>query len=65
MKTDRQNVHLSTDEATAAEVGKRKAKEPVLLRVLALEAFEKGVPFYEGNDKVWLADAIPWQFIEF
>lgn len=62
---NRQNVHLSTDEATAVEVGKRKAKEPVLLRVRSLEAFEKGVPFYEGNEKVWLADTVPSQFIEF
>jgi putative RNA 2'-phosphotransferase len=62
---NRQNVHLSTDEATAVEVGKRKAKEPVLLRVRALEAFENGVPFYEGNEKVWLADAVRPEFIEF
>jgi len=61
----RQYVHLSTDEATAIEVGKRKAKEPVLLRVRALEAFENGVSFYEGNEKVWLADAVSSEFIEF
>ena len=65
MPMKRQNVHLSTDEATAIEVGKRKAKEPVLLRIRALEAYETGVPFYEGNEKVWLADAVPSQFIEF
>ena len=62
---NRQNVHLSTDKATAIEVGKRKAKEPVLLCVRALEAFENGVLFYEGNEKVWLADAVPPEFIEF
>ena len=62
---NRQNVHLATDEATAIDVGKRKAKEPVLLRVRALEAFEDGVSFYEGNEKVWLADAVPSEFIEF
>ncbi|MFO0264450.1 MAG: RNA 2'-phosphotransferase, partial [Planctomycetota bacterium] len=45
--------------------GKRKAKEPVLLRVRSLEASESGVAFYEGNEKVWLADAIPPEFIEF
>ncbi|MFN5706950.1 MAG: RNA 2'-phosphotransferase [Planctomycetota bacterium] len=62
---NRQNVHLSIDRATAFEVGKRKAKEPVLLRVRSLEASESGVAFYEGNEKVWLADAIPPEFIEF
>ena len=65
MPMKRQNVHLSTDVATAIEVGKRKAKEPVLLRVRSREAYETGVPFYEGNEKVWLADAVPSQFIEF
>ena len=64
MPMNRQNVHLSTDEATAIEVGKRKARDPVLLRVRSMEAFENGVPFYEGNEKVWLADAVPSQFIE-
>lgn len=61
----RQNVHLSTDEETAIQVGKRKAREPVLLRVDAAQASENDVPFYEGNEKVWLADAVPAEFIEF
>ncbi len=61
----RQNVHLSVDEATAIEVGKRKSKTPRLLRVRSLEASQSGVTFYEGNDKVWLADEVPPQFIEF
>jgi putative RNA 2'-phosphotransferase len=33
----RQYVHLSVDEATAVEVGRRKAKKPTILRVLAAE----------------------------
>jgi putative RNA 2'-phosphotransferase len=61
----RQNVHLSIDEATALEVGKRKSKEPVLLRVRSLEASKNGVAFYEGNEKVWLADVVPSKFIDF
>lgn len=61
---NRQNVHLSIDKATAIEVGKRKCKEPILLRIRALEASENGVAFYEGNERVWLADAIPPEFIE-
>lgn len=61
----RQNVHLSTDEATAIEVCKRKSLEPVLLRVRSLEAFQSGVAFYVGNERVWLADEVPPQFIEF
>lgn len=61
----RQYVHLSVDEETALEVGKRKAKQPALLCVRAGEAFQEGIPFYQGNEKVWLADAVPPRFIDF
>jgi putative RNA 2'-phosphotransferase len=60
----RQYVHLSADEATALEVGRRKARDPILLRVRAAEAHRQGVPFYVGNEKVWLADGVPPSFIE-
>ncbi|HTN75277.1 MAG TPA: RNA 2'-phosphotransferase [Pirellulaceae bacterium] len=59
----RQFVHLSADEATAVQVGKRKSKQPVILRITALDAHLAGVPFYAGNDQVWLADHVPAQFI--
>lgn len=59
----RQYVHLSVDEATAVEVGRRKARKPTILRVLAAEAHANGVLFYEGNEKVWLADCVPPEFI--
>jgi putative RNA 2'-phosphotransferase len=59
----RQYVHLSVDVATAREVGRRKASTPVLLEIDARRADEVGTPFYEGNDKVWLADAVPAPFL--
>lgn len=61
----RQNVHLSSDEATAIEVGKRKSITPVILRVQARIAFDCGIAFYEGNASVWLADSVPPRFIAF
>jgi putative RNA 2'-phosphotransferase len=61
----RQYVHLSVDQATALEVGRRKARKPVVLRVLARLAHENGLRFYEGNEKVWLADEVPPKFITF
>jgi putative RNA 2'-phosphotransferase len=61
----RQYVHLSVDESTAVEVGRRKARKPILLRVLAAEAHAKGAHFYEGNEKVWLADYVAPEFIVF
>jgi putative RNA 2'-phosphotransferase len=59
----RQYIHLSVDQATAIEVGRRKARNPALLRVLAGKAYADGIRFYEGNEKVWLADAVPPEFI--
>lgn len=60
----RHYVHLSIDIATANQVGRRKAKTPVILSVKASMAWASGVSFYRGNDLVWLADAIPAIFIE-
>jgi putative RNA 2'-phosphotransferase len=60
----RQYVHLSADTATATQVGRRKAKDPVILRIRAAAAHGAGVRFYRGNDLVWLADAVEPGFIE-
>ena len=59
----RQYVHLSVDTATATQVGRRKARDPVILRIRAGEAHGAGVRFYRGNDLVWLADAVAPEFI--
>lgn len=60
----RQYVHLSIDEQTADIVGRRKAKKPTILLVLAGHAYDQGVAFYRGNDDIWLADHVPASFIE-
>jgi putative RNA 2'-phosphotransferase len=60
----RQYVHLSTDEATAVQVGLRKAGQPVILRISAQQASGNGVRFYPGNEQVWLADHVPAEYIE-
>jgi putative RNA 2'-phosphotransferase len=59
----RQYVHLSPDRGDAVAVGRRKHPQPVILVVDAAAAATAGVAFYAGNDKVWLADAVPWRFI--
>ncbi|HDR8094026.1 MULTISPECIES: RNA 2'-phosphotransferase [Bacillus cereus group] len=59
----RQYVHLSEDIITAELVGKRKDKHPIILEVNTEKAREEGVKFYLGNEKVWLADEIPSEFI--
>ena len=60
----RQYVHLSLDQETAYQVGRRKAREPVILEIAAAAAHAAGVVFSEGNEQVWLADAVPARFIE-
>jgi putative RNA 2'-phosphotransferase len=59
----RQYVHLSADAAMAAEVGRRKAAWPAILEVHAGAAHAAGIAFYRGNERVWLADAVPPEFI--
>jgi putative RNA 2'-phosphotransferase len=59
----RQYVHLSVDVPTAREVARRKSKTPVLFEIDARGGHEAGVAFYEGNDKVWLADTVPARFL--
>jgi putative RNA 2'-phosphotransferase len=61
---NRQYVHLSTTIYMAKEVGKRKNPNPIILTILAKEAFENGVVFYKGNDFVWLVDRLPKKFID-
>ena len=59
----RHYVHLSVDVDTAKRVGSRRDSSPALLEVDAMKAFEDGLVFYRGNDKVWLADAIPPKYL--
>jgi putative RNA 2'-phosphotransferase len=62
----RQFVHLSTDRHIAAEVGRRKSSDPVVLSVnAAAAAAATGVPFWIGNEAVWLADCVPARFVSF
>jgi putative RNA 2'-phosphotransferase len=60
----RQYVHLSPDRATAVQVGLRKARPCAVLRVDAARAWADGVRFYRGNDQVWLADAVPADYLQ-
>lgn len=59
----RQYVHLSEDIETAFIVGKRKALEPVIFIINTEESRKNGIRFYLGNEKVWLSDYVPIEFI--
>jgi putative RNA 2'-phosphotransferase len=59
----RQYVHLSQDIDTAIQVGKRRDEQPIILLIDAANAYKQGIKFYHGNEKVWLADFIPAEYI--
>ena len=59
----RQFVHLSADREMAIAVGGRKSPQPVILTIDAEAAAKAGIAFYEGNERVWLADFVPAEFI--
>ncbi len=60
----RQYVHLSQDIETAENVGKRRDDKPCILIIDAKRAWDEGIKFYLGNEKVWLADTVPGRYIE-
>ena len=55
---------MSQDIETAEDVGKRHDDKPCILIIDAKRAWNEGIKFYLGNEKVWLADTVPSQFIE-
>jgi putative RNA 2'-phosphotransferase len=60
----RQFVHFSMDLSLAQAVAQRHSQQTVMLSIAAERAYTKGVQFYRGNEKVWLADFVPPEFIE-
>lgn len=62
-KMQRQYVHLSDDEATAKQVGSRHGT-PIILKIKSLEMYLAGYRFMQSENKVWLTDFVPSDFIE-
>lgn len=60
----RQYVHLSQDIETAQNVGRRHDDKPCILVIDSLRAWNDGISFYFGNEKVWLADTVPSIYIK-
>jgi putative RNA 2'-phosphotransferase len=58
----RQQVHLSTDEATAHRIGQRHGK-PVVLKIDTLRMHLEGFQFYLADNGVWLTDEVPPEFL--
>lgn len=60
----RQQVHMSSDLATARKVGSRHGK-PVVLLINAKEAHAAGCVFTRADNGVWLCDHIPAIYLSF
>ena len=60
---NRQHVHLSSAKETALAAGRRRDANPPLLEIRALDAWNAGVKFYEGNEDIVMSDPIPARFI--
>ena len=61
-KMSRLYVHLSKDEKTAIEVGKRHGK-PVVLKVNTEAMIKDGYKFYLSENNVWLCKDVPWKYV--
>ncbi|MGW7362187.1 RNA 2'-phosphotransferase [Streptomyces sp. NPDC054841] len=60
----RHHVHLSPDRETATRVGARRGR-PVVLSVDAGAMHRAGHVFHVSANGVWLADAVPPEFLRF
>ena len=56
-------VHLSKDEETAVNVGKRHGK-PVVYKVHSGEMHRDGYVFYQSVNGVWLTKSVPVKYLE-
>jgi putative RNA 2'-phosphotransferase len=64
MSMNRLWVHLTCEKELAILVGKRHHKNPVILRVKALEAFKRGICFRKEGE-IYISGNIPAELIEF
>jgi putative RNA 2'-phosphotransferase len=61
-KRSRQHVHLSKNIETAIQVGSRHGR-PAVFNVLAGAMHKNGYVFYLSENKVWLTDHVPAEFL--
>jgi len=64
-KMERNHVHLSSNEITAHQVGKRHSKylEPTILKIESGKMYKDGYKFYLSENNVWLTDHVPNKYI--
>lgn len=63
-KMKRTHVHLSKDEETAINVGKRKSSNIVIVKIKAKEMVSEGNKLYISKNGVYLADFVPAKYLD-
>lgn len=61
---ERIHVHLSPDEESAMEVGRRHGS-PIVLTIKARRMYEDGFKFYPSASGIWLTEKVPSEYIIF
>lgn len=61
-KRERHHVHLSSDIATATNVGNRHGK-PIVFEVASARMYTDGYTFIISENKVWLTDNVPPKYL--
>jgi len=62
-KMNRKYVHLSKTKKQAYEVGKRRANNPIILKIDALKMFEDGYNFFETDSNIILTEHVDKRYI--
>ncbi|MEG2358301.1 RNA 2'-phosphotransferase [Acinetobacter sp.] len=63
LSKERQYVHLTEDQQTAASVGSRYGKVKIII-IEALKMHNEGFKFYQAENNVWLVNAVPVRFTD-
>jgi putative RNA 2'-phosphotransferase len=56
IRMQRQYVHLSVDLDIAIETGKRKDRTPSIIQIDSKTAYQEGILFYKGSDRILLSE---------
>lgn len=57
-------VHLSSDKAAAAKVGRRHGTPVIVYRIRTGEMFREGFCFFQSENKIWLTRYVPVKYLE-
>ncbi|MFH4156354.1 RNA 2'-phosphotransferase [Acinetobacter bereziniae] len=62
MSGERHHVHLSSDQITAAQVGKRHGKV-FIFQIDTQQMHQDGYHFYQAENGVWLTEHVPVKYL--